>query len=60
MLPGSSHIGLAIGGQAQRELWPRACDWLAERTDRPAVAGFGVVLAGWMVDDRILLLPSRY
>jgi poly(3-hydroxyalkanoate) synthetase len=33
MLPSSGHIGLAIGGQAQRELWPRACDWLAERTD---------------------------
>jgi polyhydroxyalkanoate synthase len=32
-LKGSGHIGLAIGGRAQRELWPQVCDWLAERTD---------------------------
>jgi polyhydroxyalkanoate synthase len=27
----AGHVGLAIGGQAQREVWPQACDWLAER-----------------------------
>lgn len=32
VLKGSGHIGLAIGGRAQRELWPQACDWLALRT----------------------------
>jgi len=32
-LQGSGHIGLAIGGRAQRELWPQACDWLAQRTN---------------------------
>ncbi len=32
-LQGSGHIGLAIGGRAQRELWPAAGDWLAHRTD---------------------------
>jgi polyhydroxyalkanoate synthase len=29
----SGHIGLAIGGRAQREVWPKACEWLAKRTD---------------------------
>lgn len=33
LLQGSGHIGLAIGGRAQRELWPQACDWLAQRTN---------------------------
>jgi polyhydroxyalkanoate synthase len=33
LLNGSGHIGLAIGSRAQREVWPQACDWLAERTD---------------------------
>jgi polyhydroxyalkanoate synthase subunit PhaC len=33
LLNGSGHIGLAIGGRAQREVWPQACKWLAERTD---------------------------
>lgn len=33
MLEGSGHIGLAIGGRAQREIWPQACQWLAERSD---------------------------
>jgi polyhydroxyalkanoate synthase len=28
----AGHIGLAIGGKAQREVWPHACDWLAERS----------------------------
>jgi polyhydroxyalkanoate synthase len=32
-LPGSGHIGLAIGSRAQRDVWPRACDWLAKRSD---------------------------
>ena len=29
----AGHIGLAVGSKAQKELWPQACDWLAERTD---------------------------
>ena len=33
LLEGSGHMGLAIGGRAQKEVWPRACQWLAERTD---------------------------
>jgi polyhydroxyalkanoate synthase len=33
LLNGSGHIGLAIGGRAQREVWPQVCDWLAERTE---------------------------
>ena len=33
LLEGSGHIGLAIGGKAQKEVWPQACRWLAERTD---------------------------
>jgi polyhydroxyalkanoate synthase len=32
LLNGSGHIGLAIGGRAQKEVWPQACDWLAERS----------------------------
>jgi len=28
----AGHIGLAVGSQAQRELWPEACQWLAERS----------------------------
>jgi poly[(R)-3-hydroxyalkanoate] polymerase subunit PhaC len=32
LLKGSGHIGLAIGSRAQREVWPLACDWLAQRT----------------------------
>lgn len=28
----SGHIGLAVGSRAQRELWPKVCDWLAERS----------------------------
>lgn len=28
----AGHIGLAVGSRAQRELWPQACDWLAERS----------------------------
>jgi polyhydroxyalkanoate synthase len=33
LLQGSGHIGLAIGGRAQKEVWPQACQWLADRTD---------------------------
>ena len=40
-LQGSGHIGLAIGGRAQKELWPQACDWLAERADRNNTAPDG-------------------
>lgn len=32
LLEGSGHIGLAIGSRAQKELWPEACRWFAERT----------------------------
>jgi polyhydroxyalkanoate synthase subunit PhaC len=32
LLKESGHVGLAIGGRAQREVWPQACEWLAERT----------------------------
>ena len=33
LLRGSGHIGLAIGGRAQKEVWPQACQWLSERTN---------------------------
>jgi polyhydroxyalkanoate synthase subunit PhaC len=33
LLKGSGHIGLAIGGRAQKEIWPQACRWLAERSN---------------------------
>lgn len=29
----AGHIGLAIGGQAQREVWPVACRWLGKRSE---------------------------
>ncbi|MCK6455766.1 MAG: class III poly(R)-hydroxyalkanoic acid synthase subunit PhaC [Phycisphaerae bacterium] len=29
----AGHIGLAVGSKAQAELWPKACDWLAQRSD---------------------------
>ena len=29
----AGHIGLAVGGKAQKELWPQAVEWLANRTD---------------------------
>ena len=32
-LKGSGHIGLAIGGRAQTEIWPKACQWLARRSE---------------------------
>jgi polyhydroxyalkanoate synthase len=28
----AGHIGLAVGGKAQKEVWPEACQWLAERS----------------------------
>jgi polyhydroxyalkanoate synthase len=28
----TGHIGMAVGSQAHRELWPQACQWLAERS----------------------------
>jgi polyhydroxyalkanoate synthase len=27
----AGHIGLAVGSRAQRELWPKAVEWLAKR-----------------------------
>jgi polyhydroxyalkanoate synthase len=33
LLKGSGHVGLAIGGRAQKDVWPAACDWLAERNE---------------------------
>jgi polyhydroxyalkanoate synthase len=29
----AGHIGLAVGSKAQREIWPQACQWLAQRSD---------------------------
>jgi polyhydroxyalkanoate synthase len=33
MLVPAGHIGLAVGGKAQRETWPAVCEWLAERSN---------------------------
>lgn len=33
LLKGSGHIGLAIGGRAQKEIWPQACEWLGQRSE---------------------------
>jgi polyhydroxyalkanoate synthase len=30
----SGHIGLAVGIKAQTQLWPEACQWLAERSEQ--------------------------
>lgn len=30
----AGHIGLSVGGKAQRELWPKVCNWLAMRSER--------------------------
>jgi len=30
----AGHIGMAVGSKANRELWPKVCDWLAERCER--------------------------
>jgi polyhydroxyalkanoate synthase len=32
VLQGSGHVGLAIAGRAQKEVWPAATEWLAERS----------------------------
>lgn len=29
----AGHIGLAVGSKAQRQLWPQAADWLAQRSE---------------------------
>jgi polyhydroxyalkanoate synthase len=29
----AGHIGLAVGSRAQREIWPQACEWLAQRSE---------------------------
>jgi polyhydroxyalkanoate synthase subunit PhaC len=29
----SGHVGMAVGGRTHRELWPKAVEWLRERTD---------------------------
>ncbi len=29
----AGHIGMAVGSRANRELWPKACDWLAQRSE---------------------------
>jgi polyhydroxyalkanoate synthase subunit PhaC len=29
----AGHVGLAIGGKAQRETWPKVCEWLGERSE---------------------------
>jgi polyhydroxyalkanoate synthase len=28
----AGHIGLSVGGKAQKEMWPQVCAWLAERS----------------------------
>ncbi|MFO0837689.1 MAG: class III poly(R)-hydroxyalkanoic acid synthase subunit PhaC [Phycisphaerae bacterium] len=33
----SGHIGLAVGGRAHRELWPKVCQWLAKRSEPAGV-----------------------
>lgn len=30
----AGHIGLSVGTKAQKELWPKVCEWLAERSDK--------------------------
>ena len=29
----AGHIGLSVGSKAQKELWPKVCQWLGERSD---------------------------
>ena len=36
MMLEAGHIGLAVGGRAQKEIWPAAAQWLAERSDAVA------------------------
>lgn len=36
----AGHIGLSVGSKAQKDLWPKVCHWLAERSEPlPSVAG---------------------
>ncbi len=28
----AGHIGMAVGSRAHRDLWPKVCDWLQERS----------------------------
>jgi polyhydroxyalkanoate synthase subunit PhaC len=30
----AGHIGMAVGSRANRDLWPQAADWLAERSEK--------------------------
>jgi polyhydroxyalkanoate synthase len=30
----AGHIGMAVGSRAHRELWPQACEWLNERSEK--------------------------
>lgn len=30
----AGHIGLSVGSKAQRDLWPKVCNWLAMRSER--------------------------
>ncbi len=30
----AGHIGMAVGSRAHRDLWPKACDWLAKRSEK--------------------------
>ncbi len=30
----AGHIGMAVGSRAHRDLWPKVCDWLAERSEK--------------------------
>jgi len=32
----AGHIGLAVGGKSQKELWPNVADWLMQRSSVPA------------------------
>ncbi len=38
----SGHIGLAVGSRPHRELWPKVCEWLAQRSDKPGQPVRGV------------------
>ena len=39
LLKGTGHVGLAIGGRAQKEVWPQACEWLAQRSAQRRTCG---------------------
>jgi polyhydroxyalkanoate synthase len=36
MIVDAGHVGLVVGGKAQRTVWPAATKWLAERSERVA------------------------